>query len=474
MLRSLIAILIFTGCSREFQISRPPREGGFVEQLDGTPKDTGFDGLRPVDPDSPDYSTLGTRFALGFMESASPFDAPPARFEVWIESQVATRAEIVGQASGFRLQALVNPGITVVPLPKTQLEPVASGFVFPLGLELLTDDPVNAIAFHHREGFTESTRLLPITELGVTHRVMAVPDDLGESPSSFVVVATENDTNVTITPTVATADLRPPTAPFSTTLQAGELIQVQAEGDLSGTTVNADQRVAVFSGGVDPSIDCEGANHTWEQVPPLSRWATDWLVAPWPEQPYQYVLLQAAEPGTVVTLDCEPVATLALAGDTARVQLDQPGRIRANRPILVQQLSIGGSCGRDKDDTPFGDPNLWLAARTLLTRDRMFARPAEDPSFGAAPPTELRRDALITARTLGTKLDILPTPDAATLFKVEDLIVDTSNIDRLAVVEGEDLRGFMYGVTEYNAYAFDIGADCEGCAANLATPATCD
>ncbi|MEO0604758.1 MAG: IgGFc-binding protein [Myxococcota bacterium] len=467
-------LLALLGCSQEYGIANPPREGGFVNQLDGTPEDTGTGGIIGSDPLSPDVTTQGVRFPIAFMQGTSPALNGPAAFELWIESESTTQAEIVSPQSDLALQVSLQPGMNVVPLPDPQLEPVSSGFVFGVGLELLTEAPVYAVAVHHRVGYSEASSLLPWPELGVNYVVTAVADTEELTPSAFVVLATEDETRVTITPSTSTTDFRPPLVAYPVELQAGEVVQIQADGDLSGTKVTATKKVAVFAGGQEPVVDCDGPNHVWEQLPPLSRWATDWLVTPWPEQRYQYVNVLAADAATTVSLNCDNAVTLG-PNQSTRFRIQDAGRIRSNKPVLVTQLATGGTCERNDDEAAIGDPNLLLAARTALTREGPLAlRPAEHPTLLEVVGSEDRTDRVVLWRDDDGSIDLQPPSARINAWSVDDLVVEAAQLDGAATASGPPLRGFVYGATEGNAYAYDIGVACSDCGPALREPALCD
>lgn len=478
-LAALVVPVLLSGCTREFQLSWVP-SGEFVEQIDGTPDPVEV----AMDPDQAHVSTKGTRFAIAFLENLRPSVNGPPAFEVWVESDVETTGQLVAPATGLTQDVTIAPGLNVVPLPDGQLEPLGSGVVVDVGLELRTDDPVHAVGVHHRRFFTEATRLLPEQELGVNYRIAAVADDEGLTPSEFSVMALEDDTTVTITPSADTRDLRPANVPWPTVLQAGQVIQITSTGDLTGSQVFADQRVAVFSGGREPIVDCDAASHAWEQMPPTSRFATDWLVQPWPEQPYQYIQIVAASEGTLVWLDCEELGRLG-PGESLRVRVEGPSRVLATRRVLVTQLAIGGRCGFSPPESRvFGDPNLMLATRTALHRNAALVEPLDHPTFVDDPgPGEdgepvdlatLRRDRMVVWSPAGEPVSVTPPPVGVVAADVEDQVVEAFELDAASLVEGPVVRGFAYGVSDFNAYSYGLGYDCEDCGPDLAVPASCE
>ena len=348
------------------------------------------------------------------------------------------------------------------------------------GIEIETDLPVQAVGFHHRPYFSEASRLLPYEELGSTYRVLAVADDAVESTSSFIVQATEDGTTVTIRPSALTLDLRPAWRDYDVALDRGMVVQVQSTGDLTGSEIVADAPVAVFAGGRAQTIDCDASSHAWDQLPPVSRWGTDYVASPLIDQDYGYLLVLANHDDTELTLDCEAAGTLA-AGSSARFRIDGPTRLRANRPVLAAIVPPGGRCA---SPLVFGDPNLVVLTPTALTRPFATLQRLEDPSFAddqplrdfesdpsPGGPPEIRRDRVLAF-----------VPDAASLSGgsiVDEIVLDDATVVAVDLAEpvtlvAERLQGFVYGVSPFNAYTYGLGFDCEGCAATLSEPSSCD
>lgn len=103
------------------------------------------------------------------------------------------------------------------------------------------------------------------------------------------VVATRDDTTVTLFPTVSVH----PGPIENVSLAKGQVLTAISNdfaapryGNLSGTRVVADKPVAVFSGSVatsEPSIDAQCcADHVEHQMLPLAAWGTEYVAAPTP------------------------------------------------------------------------------------------------------------------------------------------------------------------------------------------------
>ncbi len=390
-------------------------------------------------PTGADSSSAGRRFLLGFMEDATVADPKELLFELWIESPVATRGTYGIGTRDFVVHVEADAGITRLFLPSLlfPMVPSGSGRVEARGQSIKMDDPVQIVAFTRRGGHSEATRLRPVPELGYDYRVAAVGGR--EGLSELVVVAGVDDTLVTVVPSALTVDGQPADLAYQVVLDEAQTHQVQSTQDLSGTRIVSSERVAVFGGARAVEVDCAGAAHVWEQLPPRSRFATDWLVAPWqPEQDYGYALVLADVDDTEVTLDCAPVAALD-AGETARIRLDGASRLRASAPVLVMQLTVGGACGEG-----LGKPDLQLASPTALYRDGLQVEPRDDAA----------QAVLFTG-----------------VEPVEPMRLD---LDGPTEVREPGLRGFVYAAAAGDGHARGIGWDCVGCASALQAPAACD
>ena len=188
-------------------------------------------------------------------------------------------------------------------------EVVTSGFNAADGLRLLSTRPVTIaqIESDDRDQMALSsggTMLLPTHILGSHYLAMTyaqsatgtavsaagAPDGAGR----VLIVGTEPRTtvNVKLSPNAATAITGMDTNPFQFMLGDGDVFQLWtgADGeDLSGTDINADQPIAVFSGNIvttygrtAPGVHSPDMAH--EQMPPIVSWSTTYVAASLPPQ----------------------------------------------------------------------------------------------------------------------------------------------------------------------------------------------
>lgn len=322
-------------------------------------------------------TSTGTIFWLAYMENLDLIFNDDPFFAVVLHADQEATGEIQIPATGFSIPfTVVAGGTEEVELPPALYYIQGSDITGNTGIRIVSDVPVRATGVHYRAYFSEATHLLPEPELGTEYFPICYADDVGNDPSSFVVLSTEDGTEIEITPSVLTLGLRPPGVPFNIMLNAGQIYQVQAVGDLTGSSVRSlsGQPIAVFSGAKQADIiDCgQGADgHVYDQALPVDKWGTLYYHTPFQNQGPQVIRVLAAEDDTEVFVDCNQVATLD-QGEfyTVYDESYNSGRvISASRPVAVAQFNTNGGC------TPqgLGDPNmLWLWPADYKTREVRF------------------------------------------------------------------------------------------------------
>jgi hypothetical protein len=139
--------------------------------------------------------------------------------------------------------------------------------------------------------------------------------------------------------------------------------------DLSGLSINADKKIAVFSGNLcaNVPIDTNYCDHLEEQLPPTSLWGTHYLASksyPRGDEP-DYWRILAAENDTTIVFD--PPQTMSQttlnAGELVEIASTGNFEIISTSPIMVGQYLVGSnypgiplSC--NGGTTGIGDPSF--------------------------------------------------------------------------------------------------------------------
>lgn len=301
------------------------------------------------------YSTEGSDFWFGLMQNRSNYSGH------YLEITVTSRT---GADFTLRYGPSEIPIGSVYTVPANQsvkvlidyniLEATGSEIIENKGIHLVSTSPVNVYALNYRLQSSDVAVIYPTESLGKAYFAMCYsPRNVGttESNSQFLIVASEDNTTVTITPAMNTDQGRPARVPFSVNLNKGQSYQVQSsnsaiygQGDLTGSSVTADKPVAFFSGSKATPIPVSGYSgysydHLYEQIPPVSTWGKEFYVVPLKLKIRDTYRVLAAENGTQVKIEATNTTVSLNKGEYYEFELtaNQASRILSNRKILLAQ-----------------------------------------------------------------------------------------------------------------------------------------
>ena len=206
-----------------------------------------------------------------------------------------------------------------------------------------TNDPVDLQAIHYRNFFSAGSRILPEDELGSFYRVLAAEDLNQTGPSEVVILATADNTTIEIVPSTITSELFGGGTPFTITLNAGQLYQIQAQNDLTNTTVSSinGEPIAIFAGAREGSIGCQTDNsHLYNQNLPQSLWGKQFALVPYLAQGPNIFKVLAGSEDTEVFVNCELIATLNI-GETVELDLSEEAILKTTHPVTVGHFNKG-------------------------------------------------------------------------------------------------------------------------------------
>lgn len=238
--------------------------------------------------------------------------------------------------------------------------------------------------------FADGWLVPPVSDLGRDHRLLSHRSTT-TAGGVAVIVATEDETSVRITPTERTGSGNGPGFTYGITLDRGEVWHIvpsiPERTDLTGTRIESDKPIALYGGHAGTTIGSDGAtNPLLEWMPPISFWDTSFVTAPLPRRSESYYTIVGHTQNTRVWLNGFSLLTLS-PGESYFFQEDEPIRLTSSHPIAVAQHV------HYRDTTvPFqtGDPAMTvLVPESSWSKEYMLTIPrTNDRPWVGLPPSD--------------------------------------------------------------------------------------
>ncbi|WP_423129718.1 PKD domain-containing protein [Gaoshiqia sp. Z1-71] len=306
-------------------------------------------------------STEGINFWFGFMESRN------YNVKHVIEITVTARETTDFQIFIGRDEVPFNGVYTVqannslrIEIPWGMVEAIGSEQIENKGIRLVSEKPVNLYALNWDINSSDVAVIYPVESLGKEYFAMCYEPHIHENGgnygngrnSQFLIVACEDQTQVSIVPSKITHKLANAGDTMKVMLSKGEIFQVQSmnrvnltgQGDLTGSYILANKPVAFYSGALATTVPVKPGvsawDHLYEQIPPVYSWGREYYAVPLKSREQDVYRIMAARDGTTVYIDGFPPILLN-RGEFEEIVLfyNQPRRIYAEKPILVAQYS---------------------------------------------------------------------------------------------------------------------------------------
>lgn len=325
----------------------------------------------------------GTEFWLCFMKNFKDdekFHNNDLMLELFITSDKNSEVEIEIRNIGYYKKVFVKAGEIVNVKIDSAAQIKSSGVVEKsAAVKITSNNPISVYGLNCRFQTTDTFLGLPVEVLGKEYRAMCYtvyPPMLAQ----FAVVAVENETKVTIIPTVDTHDEKRAGKPIEIYLDKGDVYQSWAKfipasnlkSDMTGALIQANKKIAVFSGHQCANVPehIETCNHLVEQMPPITSWGKHFYIGKLRSRSkYTYRVL-AHYPNTKVFENSELIDHLQ-PGEFLERNSSNNIQITASQPVLVAQYSQGMKSGDS-----VGDPMMLLISPTQqFLKKYRFATP---------------------------------------------------------------------------------------------------
>jgi gliding motility-associated-like protein len=419
----------------------------------------------------------GTEFRFAFMKNLNPsFNNTPS-FDISIQAlENADVTVTFGTPDNIALGLPYEEQNISLNAGETELLFFGPGLLYQeitgsadqLSFHVVSSGNIRINATHNRFYFSEASAILPITALDNEYMVMSYLDDAFTENSEAVIVATEDNTNVTITSTQLIAEANAG-VPFTINLNAGEVYTILSNLDITGSTIVADKAIAVFSGtGVSTVNNCGASSHLYEQLPPIASWGTSYAFTPFEEKGGDIVRFLAIEDNTEIYSSCDQLFTTLDAGESADFLLTEASLFFSEKNFLMAQYMTGAECS-----TPIqGDPNMLIltpinqgnTSISFKMQEALDDQPPLDP-FNPILPVYYINVVMPTSSTGELLYNGTPVSGAWQAFnstpELSFIALSTSSfteVQTLSSTGSATFSAIAYAMTGYDAYTWSLGA----------------
>ncbi|NBT07958.1 MAG: PKD domain-containing protein [Chitinophagia bacterium] len=337
---------------------------------------------------SQDFSNRGTDFWVVY---SGHIDALTSRMALYITSNVNTSGTVSVNGKSTDFSVTANQ-VTVVQLSNTSPLSNADAYLTSTnisqleviginkGIHIKSQNPVVVYSHILNSARSGSTLVLPTKVLGREY-VVATYKSTGnivpltgagaeqQKNTEFEIIATEDGTNVEITPTNSDYNNRHlANVTFDTILNKGDVYQYQSFEDLTGTKIKSVatstlscKKIAVYAGSTWTAMGCSGAgsgDNLYQQLFPTSSWGKHYYTSPAINRKYDLFRILVQDPTSLVyvngvalnpsTLINNSFYEISTSGDNSYRD------IYSDKPISVLQYFITMGC----DGSNAGDPEM--------------------------------------------------------------------------------------------------------------------
>lgn len=304
-------------------------------------------------------SNSGTNFWIGY---TGHIDGTKSQMSLYLTSSVNTTAIVsIPQLGISDTYAVSANNVTVVPI--SSLAYVGTSEVIEnKGIQVVSEHPIVVYSHIYSQNRSGATLVLPTNTLGREYFAASYQPDFNGQYAEFMVIATEDNTLVEITPKAATRSGKAANVPFQINLNKGQVYQVQSTADLTGSKIvsvsngtNSCKKIAVFSGNTFVGIGCSNIgsrDNLYQQLYPLSTWGSNFVTAPLKTRTGGDVFrVLAAFQNTTVTVNGS--SQTLNAGEFWEFTSATANFITSSNPVTLLQYARTQGC-----DNVTGDPEM--------------------------------------------------------------------------------------------------------------------
>ncbi|HZV12322.1 MAG TPA: IgGFc-binding protein, partial [Candidatus Kapabacteria bacterium] len=273
-------------------------------------------------------------------------------FRVFLSCPVAADASVgITDGSWDTSVAIIPNVVATVELPMS-VEDTDNETPEYKAIHIVADTDISVYIIYHKIFSSDSYMALPVTSLGNEYTAVCYSSctTFGDNKApEFGIIATQDSTEVAITPSSTTLAQHSVGVPFNVTLNKGETYLVCGDpnddaSDLTGSSVVATKPIAFLSGHDRTEIvhdSGQSRNCLVEQIPANNMLGTSFITVPYAGRPYpvdDYFRVVAPKDNTSILLNGVVAATIN-AGQFYEFHAQKPMQIQTNNPVILAQYS---------------------------------------------------------------------------------------------------------------------------------------
>ncbi|MGC4036390.1 MAG: gliding motility-associated C-terminal domain-containing protein [Chitinophagaceae bacterium] len=422
-------------------------------------------------------TTSGKEFFVSFYRNVS--SNGPNEIKLFLTSSVSTSGTIINPNTSYNQPFTIAAGtVTQVTVPLEEAYNIISGTVSNLGLIITAEDTFSAYAFSSRPYSSDASTIIQSGALG-TDYLIASYNGLGDFnyPSCFLIEASEDNTNIQITPSVITENDNPAGVPFSITLNKGQTYYVTTKAnlssDLSGSWVsvtNGCKPIAVFAGAKSRvPIEYSAADILYEQLFPISSFGKQFITGTLKGRNVYRARVYAAYDNTAINIDGALAATINAGSLYEFESNNEPKYITTNKPVQVVLFATSHEYDIMRGPDNDGDP-------TMITIPPIEQKLKE--SIFLSPESGSIRDHKVsivckTADANKTELDGINVGNSFVAVPGNPVYSQAAfdiSAGQHKIVNSNGFIAYAYGFGSYQGYGYCTGSSVE----NINTYFTCN
>jgi gliding motility-associated-like protein len=417
-------------------------------------------------------SNIGTEFWTGYMDHISGVGTNGSQMILYIASDVATSGTVAITDNSFAaIPFTVVPNqATLVPIPSAAFLGNTNGTANK-GIHITSKNPIAVYAHIYASSVSGATLLLPVNTMANDYYSLNFTQLSNATPSYsiFMIIATDDNTTVSITPSAALIDGSAANKTFTITLSKGQVYQGLSNTDLTGSRITSVssgtsgcKKIAVFSGSNKIYIGGPNtsADNLFQQVYPTASWGKSYITVPLKSRNYDVFRIVFSDPATNVTLNGAVVPAASFTNSLYYQFSSQVSNvITADKPIQVVQYAVtqgdGINGGNKAIAGDIGDPEMIylnpleqnIDHVTLYSTDKYKIL---NGFINVVIPTAAASSFLLDGVAQTTNFITVP---GNTTYSYAQLAVSVGATHNISANQGFNAIAYGFGMTESYGYA---------------------